>query len=221
MPVVAILRGLRPDEALPVGEALVEAGIRILEVPLNSPQPLDSIAALVRDLRRARQHRGRHGARSRAASMRSRMSGGADHRVAQCRYRRDPPHARARARVPAGLPHPDRSLRGARGRRPRHKAVSRRDWSRPAIAKAMAAVLPKVTAAGGRRRVGRDHQGLARQRRAGFRHRLVALCSGPHAGRGGDAGPHPGRGRARFRRRRCCGTVQLNRGSLAVEFVQQ
>lgn len=47
MPVVAILRGLRPDEALPVGHALIEAGIRILEVPLNSPQPLDSIAALV------------------------------------------------------------------------------------------------------------------------------------------------------------------------------
>lgn len=48
MPIVAILRGLRPDEALPIGEALIEAGIRILEVPLNSPQPLDSIAALVR-----------------------------------------------------------------------------------------------------------------------------------------------------------------------------
>ncbi len=49
MPVVAILRGLRPEEALPVGQALVEAGVRILEVPLNSPQPLDSIAALVRE----------------------------------------------------------------------------------------------------------------------------------------------------------------------------
>jgi 2-dehydro-3-deoxyphosphogalactonate aldolase len=46
MPVVAILRGLRPDEAVPVGAALVDAGIRILEVPLNSPQPFDSIAAL-------------------------------------------------------------------------------------------------------------------------------------------------------------------------------
>ena len=48
MPAVAILRGLRPEEALPVGQALIEAGIRILEVPLNSPEPLDSIAALVR-----------------------------------------------------------------------------------------------------------------------------------------------------------------------------
>ena len=47
MPVVAILRGLHPDEALAVGQALVAAGILILEVPLNSPRPLDSIATLV------------------------------------------------------------------------------------------------------------------------------------------------------------------------------
>ena len=50
MPVIAILRGLEPREAVAVGEALVEAGIRILEVPLNSPRPLDSIAALARSL---------------------------------------------------------------------------------------------------------------------------------------------------------------------------
>ena len=46
MPIVAILRGLAPDEALPIGEVLVESGIHILEVPLNSPRPLDSIAKL-------------------------------------------------------------------------------------------------------------------------------------------------------------------------------
>jgi 2-dehydro-3-deoxyphosphogalactonate aldolase len=45
-PLVAILRGLRPDEAEPIGEALVEAGFRLIEVPLNSPQPLESIARL-------------------------------------------------------------------------------------------------------------------------------------------------------------------------------
>ena len=50
MPVVAILRGLRPEEAMAVGEALVEGGIHILEVPLNSPDPLRSITALARGL---------------------------------------------------------------------------------------------------------------------------------------------------------------------------
>ncbi len=50
MPIVAILRGIEPREAVAVGEALVAAGITILEVPLNSPQPLDSIGALVRAL---------------------------------------------------------------------------------------------------------------------------------------------------------------------------
>ena len=47
-PLVAILRGIRPDEAEAVGDALVEAGLRVLEVPLNSPDPLDSIARLAR-----------------------------------------------------------------------------------------------------------------------------------------------------------------------------
>ena len=46
LPLVAILRGLTPPEAVEIGEALVEAGFRCLEVPLNSPQPLDSIRRL-------------------------------------------------------------------------------------------------------------------------------------------------------------------------------
>jgi 2-dehydro-3-deoxyphosphogalactonate aldolase len=47
-PLVAILRGLTPDEAVPVGEALVAAGIVVLEVPLNSPEPIESIRRLAR-----------------------------------------------------------------------------------------------------------------------------------------------------------------------------
>ena len=43
---VAILRGLSPAEALPVGEVLWQAGFRILEVPLNSASPLESIRIL-------------------------------------------------------------------------------------------------------------------------------------------------------------------------------
>jgi 2-dehydro-3-deoxyphosphogalactonate aldolase len=45
-PLIAILRGLTPEEAEDVGEALVAAGISILEVPLNSPRPLESIRKL-------------------------------------------------------------------------------------------------------------------------------------------------------------------------------
>jgi 2-keto-3-deoxy-6-phosphogluconate aldolase len=37
---------VRPDEAEAIGDALVEGGIKIIEVPLNSPDPLDSIARL-------------------------------------------------------------------------------------------------------------------------------------------------------------------------------
>jgi 2-dehydro-3-deoxyphosphogalactonate aldolase len=46
LPLVAILRGLRPAESAGVGKALADAGFRIIEVPLNSPQPLQSIATL-------------------------------------------------------------------------------------------------------------------------------------------------------------------------------
>jgi 2-dehydro-3-deoxyphosphogalactonate aldolase len=45
-PLVAILRGLPPEQAEDIGAALVDAGVRIIEVPLNSPDPLASIARL-------------------------------------------------------------------------------------------------------------------------------------------------------------------------------
>jgi 2-dehydro-3-deoxyphosphogalactonate aldolase len=45
-PLVAILRGVTPDEVVGVGEALFAAGIRLMEVPLNSPEPLRSIGLL-------------------------------------------------------------------------------------------------------------------------------------------------------------------------------
>jgi 2-dehydro-3-deoxyphosphogalactonate aldolase len=46
LPLIAILRGMKPDEAATIGDVLFQSGFRCLEVPLNSPQPLDSIAIL-------------------------------------------------------------------------------------------------------------------------------------------------------------------------------
>ena len=46
--VVAILRGIKPDEVLGHVQAIFDAGIRVVEVPLNSPDPLESIARLAR-----------------------------------------------------------------------------------------------------------------------------------------------------------------------------
>ena len=47
-PLIAILRGLEPDQALPVAEVLVDAGFRFIEVPLNSPEPLISINVIAK-----------------------------------------------------------------------------------------------------------------------------------------------------------------------------
>ncbi|WBH15513.1 2-dehydro-3-deoxy-6-phosphogalactonate aldolase [Sphingomonas radiodurans] len=46
LPLIAILRGVRPPDVEAIGDALVMAGFTIIEVPLNSPDPLDSIARL-------------------------------------------------------------------------------------------------------------------------------------------------------------------------------
>lgn len=50
LPLVAILRGLQPDKARDVGMALVDAGFRMIEVPLNSPEPFRSIETLAKSL---------------------------------------------------------------------------------------------------------------------------------------------------------------------------
>lgn len=45
---VAILRGVKPDEVEAIGRALINAGVTMIEVPLNSPEPFESIATLAR-----------------------------------------------------------------------------------------------------------------------------------------------------------------------------
>ncbi len=49
MPYLAILRGIEPNEVLGVSEVLYEAGIRSIEIPINSPQPFESISILRRE----------------------------------------------------------------------------------------------------------------------------------------------------------------------------
>ena len=46
LPLIAILRGIRPDEVVAVGGALFDSGFRLIEIPLNSPRPLESIRLL-------------------------------------------------------------------------------------------------------------------------------------------------------------------------------
>jgi 2-dehydro-3-deoxyphosphogalactonate aldolase len=46
--IIAILRGIRPDEAASICEAILEAGITTIEIPLNSPRPLESIGILAK-----------------------------------------------------------------------------------------------------------------------------------------------------------------------------
>ena len=48
LPLVAILRGLAPENALAVGQVLIDASFRIIEVPLNSPRPFESIKILAK-----------------------------------------------------------------------------------------------------------------------------------------------------------------------------
>jgi len=48
-PIIAILRGVKPDEATAIGKALVDAGVRMIEVPLNSPDPFASIGVLQKE----------------------------------------------------------------------------------------------------------------------------------------------------------------------------
>ena len=47
-PIIAILRGVMPSEAIPITQAILDAGITTIEVPLNSPEPFESIALIAK-----------------------------------------------------------------------------------------------------------------------------------------------------------------------------
>jgi 2-dehydro-3-deoxyphosphogalactonate aldolase len=48
VPIIAIIRGVTPDEVEAVAEALISAGVKVIEVPMNSPDPLESLRRLAR-----------------------------------------------------------------------------------------------------------------------------------------------------------------------------
>jgi 2-dehydro-3-deoxyphosphogalactonate aldolase len=50
MPLIAILRGIKPEAAIQVAKVLIDAGFRIIEVPLNSPSSIESIRRMVQEL---------------------------------------------------------------------------------------------------------------------------------------------------------------------------
>ena len=84
--IIAILRGVRPEEAEPICEALLEAGLTTIEIPLNSPRPLQTIAALAKILRFAGDDRSRDRP-DRTGSSRCCQCRWTNHRLAEFRRR--------------------------------------------------------------------------------------------------------------------------------------
>ena len=156
LPLIAVLRGITPEEIPAVGAALVAHGFAILEVPLNSPRPFDSIAALAAQFGdRCLVGAGTVtvGRRSDARQRRRR----ATDRDAACRYRGDPRGEAAGDDLHSRRRDADRGLRRARRRRGRIEDVP----GRPA-----AGVGPEGVARGA---AARD-AGLSRRRHPARQH---------------------------------------------------
>jgi hypothetical protein len=173
-PLVAILRGLHPDEAVAVGEALVAAGITTLEVPLNSPEPIESI-------RRLAARFGEDalvGAGTVTDPAECARIAGAGGRLIVTPHA-DPAVVRAAKGAGddrrAGLLHPGGGILPARSRGGRDQALPRR--GRLARHAAGHDGDPPAWHAGpaGGRSGGRQHGAVARRRRSGLRHRVLPL----------------------------------------------
>ena len=176
MPLVAILRGLTPEEAPDAFAALVNAGFRIIEVPLNSPQPFETIAYLsdragadlligagtVLSVEEARA----------AAQAGARLMVAPNCDASGDRRRQGPWHG-----DPARRRDAERGLRRAQGRRRRTEAVSRPSCCRRRRSRPGAPCLPAGTLlllpVGGVS-LG-QHGRLRRRRRRRLRHRQRAL----------------------------------------------
>ena len=176
-PLIAILRGVTPNEVVAVGEALFDAGFRLIEVPLNSPDPLDSIARL------AKAFAGRAvigaGTVLRAVDVAAVQSAGGTMIVSpNTNLEVIAATSRGRAHFAAGNRYAERSVRCARRRSDGSEVVPGRR-RKPCSAESDA-----CSVAGGRSRAARrwDHGGqhgaLAESGRCRFRYRIGALFAG-------------------------------------------
>ena len=174
-PLIAILRGVRPDEADAIAAVIVEAGFGAIEVPLNSPDPLVSIARDRASLRRPGSASARAPCSSRdqvddvaEPGAKLVVAPNADRAVIERA-------AKLGLVVAAGRRHDDRGVCGAESGRVGSEALSRRGHS-ARVVKAWRSVLPKETQlfpVGGvtPERIG----ALSARGRRRLRHRLGAL----------------------------------------------
>ncbi len=196
-PIVAILRGVKPDEVEAIGDALVEAGVVVIEVPLNSPNPFESIKRLA----------SRHGARALVGAgtvlevadvARVKEAGGK--LIVAPNFDADVVRA-AKAAGLATLPGvmtPSEGFAALKAGADGLKLFPA-EIIPPAVFKAWRAVFPAETLhARGRRRRRRQHRRLPRSGRLRLRHRLGALQAGPVRGRGRETGAGAGGGRVVF-----------------------
>ena len=155
LPLIAVLRGITPEEIPAVGAALVAHGFRILEVPLNSPRPYDSIARLAR--RSARPMPGRCGNGHRGEEVAGRRGRRAPDRDAALRHLGDCEAASGREGSASRGCDADGGLCGARRRGRGLEDVSVDQLPASAL-KAWRAVLPRETLVfRGRRHPSRKH----------------------------------------------------------------
>ncbi len=179
-PIVAILRGVKPDEIDAIGDALVEAGVTIIEVPLNSPQPFESIERLA----------ARHGAHALVGAgtvleaadvVRVKDAGG--RLIVAPNFDAEVVRAAKAAGLVAlpGVMTPSEGFAALKAGADGLKLFPA-EIIPPAVFKAWRAVFPGRDAdARGRRRRRRQSQELCGGRRVGLRHRLGALQTGPSA----------------------------------------
>ena len=188
LPLIAILRGIEPDEAVAVGRALIAAGVSGDRGAAELAAATQEHRSACRSVRRTRADRRGHRAGSRRRRAHRRRRRPAD-RHAPRRSCGDPRGQGARPAVRAGRGDPDRGVRRARGGRRRAQAVSRRSAAagdRQGMARGAAG---RRVAAAGRRDHAGEHGRLSGGGRERFRPRLGAVP----AGHGRDRGRRPRR----------------------------